>query len=119
MKKYYFAVTYEVCEHNNIYLDMNEYNLDLTKDLDEQIKEYAKVDVAPLVKVYESVTSDVNDFKLYKEYNFKEYECGCNDRMFECESSNGGISLWSGNRSPAFFFFRAELTTGDGLLRFY
>lgn len=82
MKKYSFAVTYEVCEHNNIYLDMNKYNLDSTKDLDEQIREYAKVDVAPLVKVYESDTSDFKDFKLYKEYNFKVYECGCDGSEF-------------------------------------
>jgi hypothetical protein len=77
MKKYYFAVTYEICEHNNIYLDMNEYNLDSTKDLETQVRVLAKVDVAPVVKVYESGTSDYKDFRLYKEYNFKEYECGC------------------------------------------
>jgi hypothetical protein len=58
MKKYYFAVTYEICEHNNIYLDMNEYNLDSTKDLETQVRVLAKVDVAPVVKVYESGTSD-------------------------------------------------------------
>ncbi|MEH6943791.1 hypothetical protein [Bacillus sp. JJ722] len=78
MKKYYFAVTYEICEHNNLYLDMNEYNIDSSEDLDKQIREFAKVDVAPLVKVYESETSDFKEFTLYKEYKFKEYECGCN-----------------------------------------
>ncbi|MGO4887296.1 hypothetical protein ACJ2A9_06040 [Anaerobacillus sp. MEB173] len=77
MKKYYFAVTYEICEHNNIYLDMNKYNLDSTKDLETQVRVLAKVDVASVVKVYESDTSDLKDFRLYKEYNFKEYECGC------------------------------------------
>jgi hypothetical protein len=41
-KKYYLAVTYEVCEHNNIYLDMNEYSVDSTRDLDEQIREFGK-----------------------------------------------------------------------------
>lgn len=49
MKKYYFAVTYEVFEHHNIYLDMNEYNLDSSKELDTQVRELAKVDVAPEV----------------------------------------------------------------------
>ncbi|MFP5115180.1 hypothetical protein ACSU64_22755, partial [Bacillaceae bacterium C204] len=78
MKKYYIAVTYEVCEHNNLYLDMNEYNIDGSVDMDNQIRELAKVDVAPVVKVYESDTSDFKEFRLYKEYKFKEYECGCN-----------------------------------------
>jgi hypothetical protein len=78
MKKYYFAVTYEVCEHNNLYIDMNEYNIDSFEDMDKQIKELAKVDFAPVVKVFESDTSDFKEFRLYKEYIFKEYECGCN-----------------------------------------
>ncbi|QGQ45810.1 hypothetical protein [Metabacillus sediminilitoris] len=82
MKKYYIAVTYEVCEHNNIYLDMNEYNIDSSKDLDKQIREVAKVDVAPLVKFYESDTSDFKEIRLYKEYKFKEYECGCDGSQF-------------------------------------
>ena len=80
MKKYYFAVTYEVCEHNDIYLDMNEYDIDSSEDLDKQIREFAKVDVAPLVKVYESETSDFKEFTLHKEYQFKEYDCSCNNR---------------------------------------
>lgn len=71
-------MTYEVCEHNNIYLDMNEYNIDSTIALDEQIRELAKVDVAPLVKVYESYTSEFKD----KQYIFKEYECGCDGSEF-------------------------------------
>lgn len=78
MKEYYLAVTYDVCEHNNLYVDMNEYPLDMSIDLDEQISKFAKMDVAPLVKVYESNTSDFNELRLYKEYRFKEYECGCN-----------------------------------------
>lgn len=82
MKKYYFAVTYEVCEHNNLYLDMNEYKIDSYENMDKQISELAKVDVAPVVKVYESDTSDFKEFKLYKEYKFKEYECGCNGSKY-------------------------------------
>ncbi|MDZ5472238.1 hypothetical protein SM124_10810 [Bacillus sp. 31A1R] len=82
MKKYYIAVTYEVCEHNKIYLDMNEYQLDSSRDFDTQIRDLAKVDVAPVIKVYESETSDFKNFVLYKEYKFKEYECGCEGSQF-------------------------------------
>ncbi len=78
MKKYYMAVTYDVCEHNDLYIDMKEYHIDDAKDMDKQVWELAKVDVSPLVKVYESDTSDFKDFRLYKEYIFKEYECSCN-----------------------------------------
>ncbi|MCS0543793.1 hypothetical protein NXY55_27860, partial [Aeromonas veronii] len=62
----------------NLYVDMNEYPLDMSIDLDEQISKFAKMDVAPLVKVYESDTSDFKELRLYKEYKFKEYQCGCN-----------------------------------------
>jgi hypothetical protein len=82
MKKYYFAVTYEVCEHNNLYLDMTEYNIDSFEDMDKQIKEFAKVDFAPIVKVFESDTSDFKEFRLFKEFKFKEYECGCNGAQY-------------------------------------
>jgi putative NADPH-quinone reductase len=78
MKEYYLAVTYDVCEHNHLYVDMNEYPLDMSIDFDEQISKFAKMDVAPLVKVYESDSSDFEELRLYKEYKFKEYECGCN-----------------------------------------
>jgi hypothetical protein len=82
MKKFYLAVTYEICEHNNLYLDMNEYNLDSSKDLTEQVREFAKMDVAPLVKVYESNSRDFIDMALYKEFTFKEFECGCSSSEF-------------------------------------
>ncbi|MBM7601027.1 hypothetical protein JOC34_003448 [Virgibacillus halotolerans] len=78
MGQYYIAVTYDVCEHNNLYEYMNEYHLDLSIDMDKQIREFAKMDVAPIVKVYESDASDPGEFILYKEYKFKKYECGCN-----------------------------------------
>ncbi len=78
LTRYYIAVTYDVCEHNNLYEDMNEYPLDLSIDIDKQVREFAKTDVAPLIKVYESDTSDFKELRLYKEYKFKEYECGCN-----------------------------------------
>ncbi len=78
MKKYYLAVTYDVCEHNNLFEDMNEYPLDMSSDLEKQISKFAKMDVAPLVKVYESDTSDFQELRLYKEYKLKEFECGCN-----------------------------------------
>lgn len=75
-------MTYEVCEHNDLYLDMNEYNLEASEDMDKQIRKLAKVDVAPVVKVYESDTSDFKEFRLYKEYKFKEYECCCNSSEY-------------------------------------
>lgn len=78
MKRYYIAVTYDVCEHNNLFEDMNEYPLDLSIDLDKQIMACAKRDVAPLIKVYESDTSDFKELRFYQEYKFKEYECDCN-----------------------------------------
>ncbi|RST57039.1 hypothetical protein D5F11_024815 [Siminovitchia terrae] len=78
MTRYYIAVTYDVCGHNNLYEEMSEYALDSSADMDKQIKEFAKIDFAPLIKVYHSVTSDFKELKLYKEYEFKEYECGCN-----------------------------------------
>ncbi|MFD1445211.1 hypothetical protein [Oceanobacillus profundus] len=77
MARYYIAVTYDVCEHDNLYQDMNEYPLDLSIDIDKQIKEFANVDIAPLIKIYESDTSDLKELRLYREYKFKEYECGC------------------------------------------
>lgn len=80
MKKYYFAVTYEVCEHDDLYFDMNEYIIDSFDDMDKQIKAFAKADFAPIVKVYESDTSDFKEYRLYKEYKFKEFECGCNGK---------------------------------------
>lgn len=78
MTRYYIAVTYDVCEHNNLYEDMNEYPLDLSIDIDKQVREFAKVDIAPIIKVYESDTSDFEELRLYKEYKFQEYECKCN-----------------------------------------
>ena len=78
MKKYYIAVTYDVCEHNDLYIDMKEHRIEEARDMDKQVREIAKVDVSPLVKVYESDTNNFENFRLYREYTFKEYECGCN-----------------------------------------
>ncbi len=78
MMRYYKAVTYDVCEHNNLYENMNEYPLELSIDIDKQVREFAKNDIAPVIKVFESDTSDFKEFRLYKEYKFKEYECNCN-----------------------------------------
>ncbi|MDO6448869.1 hypothetical protein [Oceanobacillus profundus] len=77
MARYYIAVTYDVCEHDNLYQDMNEYPLDLSIDIDKQIRGFANVDVAPLIKIYESDTCDLKELRLYREYKFKEYECSC------------------------------------------
>ena len=79
MNKYLMAVTYEICEHNDLYMDMNEYTIDPAKDVDRQLSEIAKTDAAPLVKVYECDTSDFKDCRLVKERRFKEYECNCED----------------------------------------
>ncbi|RIU90212.1 hypothetical protein [Oceanobacillus picturae] len=78
MSRYYIAVTYDVCEHNNLFEAMSEYHLDLSIDLYKQVREFAKMDVAPVIKVFESVTRDLKELRLYKEYKFKEYECSCN-----------------------------------------
>ncbi|MFC0014216.1 MULTISPECIES: hypothetical protein [Allobacillus] len=77
MSKSYVVVTYDVCEHNDLYEDMNEYILDSSTDMDEQVKRFAEQDIAPLVKVYETASSDFGELTLYKEYKFKEFECGC------------------------------------------
>ncbi|KHF39143.1 hypothetical protein [Halalkalibacter okhensis] len=75
MTKTYKAVTYDVCEHNDLYEDMNEYFIDSPEKIDEKIRELAKQDVAPLVKLYELDTR--NEFQLIDEYKFKDYDCGC------------------------------------------
>lgn len=77
MSRKYVAVTYDVCEHNDFYEDMNEYILNSSADMDKQVKSFAEKDVAPLVEVYESITGDLEELTLYKEYKFKEYECDC------------------------------------------
>ena len=54
MKKYYMAVTYDVCEEQGTSVDMNEYEISCLEQLYEQVKQIALADVAPMVKVYES-----------------------------------------------------------------
>lgn len=56
---------------------MNEYNLDSSVDMGKQVKRFAEQDIAPLVKVYETASSDIGELTLYKEYKFKEFECDC------------------------------------------
>ncbi|MFB1050302.1 hypothetical protein [Paraliobacillus sp. JSM ZJ581] len=77
-KKHYIAITYDVCEHNNLYEDMNEYIINPSTNMYDQVKTFAKIDIAPLVKVYESSTKDFKELLLYKQFVFKEYECNCN-----------------------------------------
>ncbi|WP_226036824.1 hypothetical protein [Aquibacillus saliphilus] len=77
MKKCYLAVTYDVCEHNDLFMDMNEYHLTTLDNLDNYVKYLAKRDIAPVVRVFTSDTSDFIETRIYKEYKFKEYECGC------------------------------------------
>lgn len=80
MLKNYIAVTYDVCEHKDLYEDMNEYPLDLSIDIHIQLREFAKADIAPVVKVYESDIIYFKELTLYKEYKFQEYECKCNQK---------------------------------------
>lgn len=77
MTKYYVAVTYDVCEHNNLCESMNQYPLTSTADMDEQVKEFAKRDIAPLVSVYEVIAGGTSERTLCKEYTFEEYACHC------------------------------------------
>ncbi|WP_079528007.1 hypothetical protein [Halobacillus hunanensis] len=86
MKKYFLAVTYDVCEHNELFEHMNEYPLESSVDMENQVRNFAKLDVAPLVQVYKSETSDFQELKLHKEFKFKEYECGCNEETPNDES---------------------------------
>lgn len=37
MTKYYIAVTYDICEHTNLYKDMNGSPLDLSIDIGKQV----------------------------------------------------------------------------------
>lgn len=83
MAKYYIAVTYDICEHINLYHDMNSYTLNSSIDFEEQARAFAQKDVASLVKVYEAETNDAEvlekywELPLYKEYIFEEFECSC------------------------------------------
>ncbi|GAB3056583.1 hypothetical protein [Virgibacillus ainsalahensis] len=79
MKNYYLAVTYDVCEHNDLFEDMNAYHLISLDNLDNYLKHLAKKDNAPVIKVYVSDTSDFKELRLHKEYRYREYECGCVD----------------------------------------
>lgn len=76
---FYLAVTYDVCEHNSLFEDMNGYVLDNNADLETQVAKYAKRDIAPVVKVYESETADFDDIRLHSTFTFAEYECNCEE----------------------------------------
>lgn len=79
MKKYYMAVTYDVCEQQGTSVDMNEYEIEISclEHLYEQVKKIALADVAPIVKVYESDQSNYENARLYTKFKFPEYECSC------------------------------------------
>ncbi|HZG71479.1 MAG TPA: hypothetical protein VEY51_08065 [Chondromyces sp.] len=77
MRIYYIAVTYEICEHNRVFEELNEYILDSQAGMAGQVRKLAKLDVAPMVRMYQSDTKDYTKISLYKEYRFKEYECSC------------------------------------------
>lgn len=73
MQKYYLAVTYDVCEHNDLFMDMNEYHLISLNNLDDYMKYLAKIDIAPVIRVFISDSSDFKESRLYKEFKFREY----------------------------------------------
>ncbi|MEN2466915.1 hypothetical protein [Ornithinibacillus sp. JPR2-1] len=80
METYYLAVTYDVCVHNDLYEDMNQYLLDSSKEMEKQVAEIAEQDIAPVVKVFIANSADVKgDVTLYKEFYFKEFECNCTE----------------------------------------
>ncbi|WP_277674100.1 hypothetical protein [Piscibacillus halophilus] len=74
--KQYVAVTYDVCKVENLFEDMNHYQLEPSINMDEQVNQYAKQDIAPVVRVYEKSNANQTS-NLYKEYHFKEYDCSC------------------------------------------
>ncbi|MEI5908984.1 hypothetical protein WAK64_18200 [Bacillus spongiae] len=51
MTKYYIVVTYDVCVHNNLYENMNEYPIDMSINIDQQISEFAKMNGCSFTKV--------------------------------------------------------------------
>src|SRR5699024_787308 len=83
----YIAVTYDVCTHEHLYEDINEYVIDSDRNMDEQVKEFAEMDIAPLVKVYildrdnieKFEASDFAELALYKVYKFQQYQCNCTE----------------------------------------
>ena len=77
MKKYYMAVTYDVCEQQGTSVDMNEYQISCLEQLYDQVKQFALADVAPMVKVYESEKSNYENARLFTKFKFPEYECSC------------------------------------------
>lgn len=77
MKNYYIAQTYDECVHDNLYLQMNQYELDSNKDIYKQVCILAKRDFAPVVEVYAISARDYRKSWLHKKFKFKEYECKC------------------------------------------
>jgi len=75
--KQYIAVMFEVCPHEDLYIDMNEYVLDTTAEMEQQVSSLAQKDIANVVHVYESDADNEGNRKLYKKYHFKEFDCGC------------------------------------------
>lgn len=66
------AVTYDVCEVENLYESMIEHTISDPNNLDEEVAAIAARDIAPVVKVF-------NNKHLVKEYTFSQYECSCSE----------------------------------------
>ncbi|MGP4071102.1 hypothetical protein ACTWQB_00940 [Piscibacillus sp. B03] len=67
------AVTYDVCEVENLYESMIEHTISDTNNLDEEVAAIAARDIAPVVKVFNQ------NRQLVKEYTFSQYECNCSE----------------------------------------
>ena len=75
------AITYDVCDVEQFCIDMNQYKIDLNKDLKQQAYEFAKTDIASLVEIVEVVKEHKDDecgeFKTITEFVFEEFKCKC------------------------------------------
>ncbi|WP_027963876.1 hypothetical protein [Halalkalibacillus halophilus] len=77
MRKQYIAVTYDICEVEDLFMDMHEYVFSTDQELELLVKKFADIDIAPLVRVYTTTKEDSSDPTFYKDFHFEEYDCGC------------------------------------------
>ena len=77
MSKKLFAITIDLCEHLDLFEMMNQYELNASESIEEQVKGFADNDVAPLVRVYAGDADDFETDDFYKEFTFEEYTCSC------------------------------------------
>lgn len=75
MKKYFIAVTYDVCQHEGFCEPMNQYVFNPKIPIEAQVKEFSGKDIAPLIKVYQSNKDDFQ--QLVSDKEFERYNCQC------------------------------------------